>query len=221
MLDSAVVEISEYGNGVVDTLTGELVQIKDAPLPAVYERATKALAECSRIDECQSWANKAEALASCARQSKDDSLRKMADRIQARAIRRCGELLSEQEATSRLSRDRWIAQARASFLPSGRKSCVVCGRFQSISQAHHVFPLAIQWHVGIQRPIHDYEWLCPNHHVSIHILIAQTQASSLDASEACINVTSDLALNMSEFTKVLSLLDRFHSYQKGESDGAH
>lgn len=97
MLDAAPVVISEYGNGVVDTSTGELVEIQNAPLPIVYERATKALAECSRIDECKDWANKAEALASYARQSKDDSLRKMADRIQARAIRRCGELLKQVE----------------------------------------------------------------------------------------------------------------------------
>ena len=69
-----------------------------ARLPVVYERAVKALAECSRIDECKDWANKAEALASYARQSKDDALRKMADRIQARAIRRCGELLKQVEA---------------------------------------------------------------------------------------------------------------------------
>jgi hypothetical protein len=33
------------------------------------------------------------ALASYAKQSEDETLRKMADRIQARAIRRCGELL--------------------------------------------------------------------------------------------------------------------------------
>ena len=70
-----------------------LPSISDARLPAVYERATQALSECSRIDECKDWANKAEALASYARQSKDDTLRKMAERIQARAIRRCGELL--------------------------------------------------------------------------------------------------------------------------------
>jgi hypothetical protein len=47
------------------------------------------------MDECQQWADKAEALASYAKQSKDDSLRKMCDRIQARAIRRCGELLKK------------------------------------------------------------------------------------------------------------------------------
>ncbi|MFZ1494378.1 MAG: hypothetical protein WAU60_13335 [Candidatus Competibacter denitrificans] len=98
MLNAALVEVSEYGNGVINTETGELVEIQSAPLPMVYERATKALAECSRIDECKDWANKAEALASYARQSKDDSLRKMADRIQARAIRRCGELLKQIEA---------------------------------------------------------------------------------------------------------------------------
>lgn len=74
-----------------------LPNITDARLPVVYERATQALAECTRIDECQEWANKAEALASYARQSHDDTLRKMADRIQARAIRRCGDLLKQIE----------------------------------------------------------------------------------------------------------------------------
>lgn len=75
----------------------ELPNIEGAPLPALYENAQRALSECSRIDECFAWANKAEAMASYARQSKDDSLRKMADRIQARAIRRCGELLRQIE----------------------------------------------------------------------------------------------------------------------------
>jgi len=45
------------------------------------------------MDECQNWADKAEALASYAMQAKDETLRKHADRIQARAINRCGELL--------------------------------------------------------------------------------------------------------------------------------
>lgn len=70
-----------------------LPMIGEAPLPALYEQAQHALAQCSRIDECQAWANKAEALASYARQSRDETLRRLADRIQARAIRRCGELL--------------------------------------------------------------------------------------------------------------------------------
>jgi hypothetical protein len=73
----------------------EHIRVSDARLPASYEQAKTALAECSRIDECQEWANKAEALASYARQADDDSLRKLADRIQARAVRRCGELLKQ------------------------------------------------------------------------------------------------------------------------------
>lgn len=71
--------------------------IPPARLPETYENARNALAECQRIDECQSWADKAEALASYAKQADDDSLRKMADRIQARAIRRAGELLKQIE----------------------------------------------------------------------------------------------------------------------------
>jgi hypothetical protein len=71
----------------------------DARLPARYEAARQALAECSRIDECQEWADKAEALASYARQANDDTLRKHADRIQARAIRRQGELLKQIPAS--------------------------------------------------------------------------------------------------------------------------
>jgi hypothetical protein len=65
----------------------------EARLPATYEAARTAIAECERIDECKNWSDKAAALASYARQAKDDSLRVMAVRIQARAERRCGELL--------------------------------------------------------------------------------------------------------------------------------
>ena len=62
-------------------------------MPATYEIAKRALAHCERIDECQEMANQAAAIAVYAAQAKDDSLIIMAQRIQARAIRRCGELL--------------------------------------------------------------------------------------------------------------------------------
>ena len=68
-------------------------ELPRARLPQIYEAARDKLAECSRIDECQNWADKAEALASYAKQANDDSMRKLADRIQARAIRRAGELM--------------------------------------------------------------------------------------------------------------------------------
>jgi hypothetical protein len=66
-----------------------------ANLPATYTAAQQAIAELDRVDECKSWSDKAAALASYARQANDDSLRVMAVRIQARAERRCGELLKQ------------------------------------------------------------------------------------------------------------------------------
>ena len=73
----------------------DLPSVANAQLPASYENAKTALANCSSMDECKDWADKAKALASYARQSQDESLRKMAMRIQARAIRRAGELLKQ------------------------------------------------------------------------------------------------------------------------------
>lgn len=69
------------------------VASRNAPLPQMYEQARTALSECSRVDECKDWADKAQALASYARQADDDSLEKLALRIRARATRRAGELL--------------------------------------------------------------------------------------------------------------------------------
>jgi hypothetical protein len=89
------------GDGVKNALLirnmPPLESIRNARLPQVYQGAKLALVECTKKDECMDWANKAEALASYARQAGDEELRKMADRIQARAIQRCGQLLNEIE----------------------------------------------------------------------------------------------------------------------------
>lgn len=66
-------------------------------LPELYQAAQRSLAECERIDECKDIADKAMALASYAKQANDESLHKHADRIKARAVRRCGELSQETE----------------------------------------------------------------------------------------------------------------------------
>lgn len=79
----------------MNALPANLPSIATARLPVNYEAAKNALAECSRIDECQEWADKAEVLASYAKQADDDTMRKMCDRIQARAVRRCAELLDQ------------------------------------------------------------------------------------------------------------------------------
>jgi hypothetical protein len=72
-----------------------LPALTDARLPATYEAAQRALSECSRVDECKNWSDKAQALASYARQAKDSTLHNLALRIQARAQRRMGELLKQ------------------------------------------------------------------------------------------------------------------------------
>lgn len=66
-----------------------------ATLPASYENAKQALAECASVDECQTWADKAAALASYARQAEDGTLLAYAQRIQARAIRRAQAIIKQ------------------------------------------------------------------------------------------------------------------------------
>lgn len=83
-------------------------EILNAKLPAKYTAAKKALEECNRVDECMNWANKMHALASYARQAKDETLKNMAARVQARAIRRCGELLSQGKNQTGRRTDRGV-----------------------------------------------------------------------------------------------------------------
>lgn len=64
-----------------------------AQLPDTYCAARKALQECIDIDECKDWSDKAAALASYGRMAKDVELRRMAMRIQLRALDRIGELI--------------------------------------------------------------------------------------------------------------------------------
>lgn len=82
--------------------------VADARLPRSYEAAKVALAECQDMDECLTWADKAAALASYAKQAKDEELERMAQRIRARAVRRAGELLKQidsQQGGDRKSTD--------------------------------------------------------------------------------------------------------------------
>ena len=78
-------------------MPADLPSIANARLPKTYETAKAALAECTQIDECKDWADKAEAMAAYARMSEDDALRKMANKVKAQAIRRCGELLKQYD----------------------------------------------------------------------------------------------------------------------------
>lgn len=80
------------------SLPSNLPSVANAKLPQVYEQAREALTNCYRIDECKTWADKAEAIASYAKQADDQMLLDTARRIQGRAVKRCGELLQEFRA---------------------------------------------------------------------------------------------------------------------------
>lgn len=75
--------------------TTNLPAAHGAPMPVKYEAARQALAECSRVDECKDWSDKAAALATYAKQARDSTLHNHALRIQQRAQRRMGELLKQ------------------------------------------------------------------------------------------------------------------------------
>lgn len=75
--------------------------VTKAPLPVSYREAREALARCEQVDECKGWTDKAMALASYARQAKDQTLFDTAMRIHARAERRAGELLKEFDGKGR------------------------------------------------------------------------------------------------------------------------
>jgi hypothetical protein len=74
-----------------------LPTVADAKLPEVYAAARAAIQKCVVIDECKDWADRMAALASYAKQAEDEQLLKDCQRIRARAILRCGQLLKEIE----------------------------------------------------------------------------------------------------------------------------
>ncbi len=73
----------------------------------------------------------------------------------------------------------WIASARVQFEPSSRRACFVCGEFAPIAQAHHVVPLNEQYEHSFEVADHEHEWLCPNHHVTLHIMIDRSRSAQL------------------------------------------
>ena len=90
-------EFVPEGEGVPVSGLPSTQVISGAPLPERYEAAKRAVAECHRVDECKDWSDKAVALASYARQVRDHELVTLAQRINGRAVRRCGELLREAD----------------------------------------------------------------------------------------------------------------------------
>ncbi len=78
----------------------------------------------------------------------------------------------------------WIADARFSFSPGKRQPCLICGKWEGIAQAHHLFPLAQQYDDGIGEPDQSFAWLCPNHHAAVHLLMSQIGGKRVGVSAA-------------------------------------
>lgn len=76
-----------------------------------------------------------------------------------------GQIKGERVARKRL----WIAAARLAFDPGERRPCFVCGRYASVTEAHHVIPLGQQFDRGFVTADQEHEWLCPTHHTIIHV----------------------------------------------------
>lgn len=74
--------------------------------------------------------------------------------------------------TSKLShRRQWLNKARSQFKPGPPQPCCICGRYKEIAQAHHVYPLSLQFTRGVPAPVQEHLWVCPNHHKLIHARI--------------------------------------------------
>jgi hypothetical protein len=82
-----------------------------------------------------------------------------------------GQACREIHAVRKARKAAWVAAARSSFEASRRQPCAVCGRYESLTQAHHTFPLTVQFDMGVSQAIHEHDWLCPTHHTALHNII--------------------------------------------------
>lgn len=90
--------------------------------------------------------------------------------------------LSEEDSIR--ARQEWIRSARKRFHPGERKPCYICKKYSSISHAHHLAPLVLQFTYRVIIPMQDFVWLCPTHHELVHAvlqsLISNNGSSLLD-----------------------------------------
>jgi len=103
----------------------------------------------------------------------------------------------------------WVTMARSSFSPGEKQDCEVCGMHKQIAQPHHVYPLAMQFWDGLEYPIQEFVWLCPNHHAITHYIIERlVRTQPIELTESFLG----------EFSLIDKINTRFVKlrYQNGE-----
>jgi hypothetical protein len=121
------------------------------------------------------------------------------------------ELVERRRLGPAIDREAWIAASRRIYSPGDRQPCYVCGKFRSITQAHHVIPLTAQYDRGFKLPDQESVWLCPNHHTMVHLYIptgerSTTVPSIRTRSETTSALNEDLTED--EFNKMMELMRR-------------
>ena len=141
---------------------------------ARYEAMCRAISECHKIDEAKDIRDKAVALEHYYKVARNTEAEWKVAEIRVRAERRIGQFLNEikgHKQQVQAQKTDWILKARLNFDPGKPDNCHICGRYKSITHAHHIIPLAMQFNRGFAIPDNTFVWLCPNHHAAIHLAI--------------------------------------------------
>jgi hypothetical protein len=153
--------------------------LKKAPLPINYSKARKALAACTKVDECAKWAKKAMALESYHKQMNDKAMVYMAQKIRNRAIERGGDILnqlqpekpahSRMDATSRIHPRNWAklrqAIAEAGLTPAEARTMIAVARvpkdqFEAMTERYKPATVKQLVAVGTRKRL-EWRWVKP------------------------------------------------------------
>ena len=150
-------------------------------LPALIDRARSRLAEARTSAEVLEAKAIAESALHYAR------ITRAANETQADCLRMIvrAEMRMANEIDAASERQRQLLVSwRREFTAGPSDPCAVCGRYKSVTHAHHVYPLSWQVKDGNVKANHEHLWLCPTHHALVHRILSD-QSRHLDPDISC------------------------------------